>query len=992
MKTLKQKIKSLAVCALVACGFAAVVQADEWASNWTFADGKLTEIDAEGTPVEGGWVFGAGGNASSISLTDIRTTGTSTKLDFSNLALTSIGQYACKGNKVFTDLKFPACLTTINHWAFTGCSNLESVDFGTDSELTFIGSEGFNDCKMLTTVTPLLPENLCSTWTMFKNCPLEGDLRLGYGAASDFAVASSTFDGHKFSSVDLGPKVTGLGHWVFQSSGNTTLTRVTMSDDVTYLGQNVFNGCSALKTITPLVPKGLTSIDPSTYASCGVEGTFEFGTGDNEISMNQGNYARYTKIDTIVFGANFTGVFSGHWQFGGVSTLKYIRVKGDNIFDFTGNCGTFDAKGAYQILVTVPGKSENWQGVLADSTQVTPWKNVDQAAKDAFHANFPTEGDPDGLIISNWSTSGSWLGTGNTLINQWIASDSKATFVQVVGDPLTAGTPSPAYGVTQAADLTFPLTCSVDEYSGDATTLRRCTGHTLSYYEDGEWTTPVPGEGCSVVIANDEKSVRITWKFEEVAYKAAVVVDVAQGTVTETSTPDVMGYYNVGHSATFTASGANFMRWYGDVAENQADNASISVVIDGPKTISPYFRNDWVLADDGKSVSDGYWTLGVSGARTGLAVTSSMGSYYVLDMQKPIADGGAFVNISSEKVFYASPNLDEVLLPASLTSLGNYVFQNCPNLTRVDFGGADSQLTYLGCNCFAGCTKLRTVTPLLPEKLGNAWGNFNGCPIEGHLRIGYGAAGDFILQSSMFNGHKFSSVDIGPRVTGFEHYVFESEGNTTLTKVTMTENVTSFGQGVFNGCSALAVIEPCLPTNTIPGTSAFYGCGITGTMKIGFGSKVVSFSAAGNFARNTRIDTLVLGPNFNGVFGDGGNHWTFAGNSALKRIVTKSDNVFSFPCCGTFDGLHDYGTLVVIPAADTPNWDAVMADPEQVVRWSQLDAEVKAKWTEEFPGEPHPDGLIVARWGNTSWTTNRDSLYNQWIMRERKSGMKLIFK
>ena len=121
MKTLSQSLKSLAVCALVACGFAAGAWADEWASNWTFADNKLTETDAGGTPVDGGWVFNASGSASSISLGTVVTAGTKTELDFSSTAITYVGNSAAKGQGI-TALKFPSCLGKIDHYGFQGCT------------------------------------------------------------------------------------------------------------------------------------------------------------------------------------------------------------------------------------------------------------------------------------------------------------------------------------------------------------------------------------------------------------------------------------------------------------------------------------------------------------------------------------------------------------------------------------------------------------------------------------------------------------------------------------------------------------------------------------------------------------------------------------------------------------------------------------------------------------------------------------------------------
>jgi hypothetical protein len=57
-------------------------------------------------------------------------------------------------------------------------------------------------------------------------------------------------------------------------------------------------------------------------------------------------------------------------------------------------------------------------------------------------------------------------------------------------------------------------------------------------------------------------------------------------------------------------------------------------------------------------------------------------------------------------------NLSSIHLPNSLTSLSNYCFYNCSNLASISL---PNSITYLGINCFSRCTKLTSV--ILPNSI-----------------------------------------------------------------------------------------------------------------------------------------------------------------------------------------------------------------------------------------------------------------------------------
>ncbi len=95
-------------------------------------------------------------------------------------------------------ITIPETVTSIGEDAFNGCSNLQSVDFGTNSSLQTIGDSAFDGCSSLTTIT--IPET-----------------------------------------------VEVIGNYAFRDC--TSLTTITIPEKVTSIGSIAFDGCSSLTTV-----------------------------------------------------------------------------------------------------------------------------------------------------------------------------------------------------------------------------------------------------------------------------------------------------------------------------------------------------------------------------------------------------------------------------------------------------------------------------------------------------------------------------------------------------------------------------------------------------------------------------------------------------------------------------------------------------------------------------------------------------------------------
>ncbi len=118
---------------------------------------------------------------------------------------------------------------------------------------------------------------------------------------------------------------------------------------------------------------------------------------------------------------------------------------------------------------------------------------------------------------------------------------------------------------------------------------------------------------------------------------------------------------------------------------------------------------------------------------------------------------------------FEKQSLKGVVIPETVTSIGNNAFQGCSNLTTVTFKGAPSTIT-VGNNAFQNCTKLKSINLPAAKTIGNL--AFDSCTSLEKLNL------------------EFGTESIG-------EYCFR--GCTNLKTLEIPESVTYIGQGAFSG-------------------------------------------------------------------------------------------------------------------------------------------------------------------------------------------------
>ena len=375
----------------------------------------------------------------------------------------------------------------------------------------------------------------------------------------------------------------------------------------------------------------------------------------------------------------------------------------------------------------------------------------------------------------------------------------------------------------------------------------------------------------------------------------------------------------------------------------------------------------WIY-DAAAGTMSGYgWVLGVKAdtARlaNGLSVTSvafQAESATVLNFAKPALDatGGEFTVVKVENaVFKGNTKLTELYLPD-----GFYSFYN---------------------DSFRDCTSLRKVEPLFPDSVENFGGNaFENCPIEGDIRVGFGSRNVNFGGNYSISKTKCTSMTFGPGCKNLGSWSFS--GNTSLIQITLSDQLTGIGSGVFDNCPAVTNITPCLPKSlTDLGGYAFRDLkSCRGTLEVGTGDN--SLSLWNGVFQGSGFDEVVIGEKVNRTVSS---YYAFSDMSNLRRIRILGDAGFDFnPQYGCFPN-NPYAMIVEVPnPADNASWKTVLEDPEQVTPWADLDDETKAKFHENFPGEKNPKGLIIADWSSTGKTGPYNTLVNRWITYQNKPG------
>ena len=191
-------------------------------------------------------------------------------------------------------------------------------------------------------------------------------------------------------------------------------------------------------------------------------------------------------------------------------------------------------------------------------------------------------------------------------------------------------------------------------------------------------------------------------------------------------------------------------------------------------------------------------------------------------------------------------SVKKVVIEDDVTSIGDYAFWNCSNLTSITI---PDSVTIIGNSAFNACSSLTSLTiPNSVTSIGNS--AFNACSSLTSLTIPNSVTS--IEFAAFYACSSLTSLTIPNSVTSIGDSAFNA--CSSLTSLTIPNSVTSIGEGAFYACSSLTSItipdsvtrigdyafKNCsnLTSITIPdsvtsiGNSAFYGCSSLKTISL----------------------------------------------------------------------------------------------------------------------------------------------------------------